>query len=182
MENADKRLLSDDAIELALLGAIDTATSDFTSDICNKQRHLQLSSTWHYLTHCVNLSVFWPPHQTGRTSNCGAQFPQSPCCRRCRNRCLSSRPCPWAATLHCPGTYPPRRPHESKSLCWDPAQSCNDTHARFSSDNLIHRDQSADSQRCVKNFIYLPWLSVLCRRGFILRAGISFWGDSCWAD
>ena len=33
VENADNRLRRDDAIELALLGAIDTVASDFTSDI-----------------------------------------------------------------------------------------------------------------------------------------------------
>lgn len=38
VENADKRLRRDDAMELALLGATDTAASDFTSDICNRQR------------------------------------------------------------------------------------------------------------------------------------------------
>lgn len=64
-----------------------------------------------------------------------------------------------------------------------PAPKHRHTHTGFSTYNLIHRDQSADSQRCVGgDFIYLLWLSVLCRRGFILRAGISFWGDSCWAD
>lgn len=29
---------------------------------------------------------------------------------------------------------------------------------------------------------YLPWFSVLCRRGFILRAGTSFWGGSFRVD
>lgn len=33
VENADKRLRRDDAVELAVLGATDAAASDFTSDI-----------------------------------------------------------------------------------------------------------------------------------------------------
>ena len=37
-ENADKRLRRDDAIEFVLLGATDTVASDFTSDICDRQR------------------------------------------------------------------------------------------------------------------------------------------------
>lgn len=87
----------------------------------------------------------------GHRSSCGERFPLNVCCHHCHNRCLSSRPCPSAERLHCPGTCQPRWPHESKSFCWDPALSCTkaDTVA-FSCDNLIHRDQSTESQRCVK--------------------------------
>ena len=37
MEKADRRLRSEEAMELALLGVTDTAASDFTSDICDDQ-------------------------------------------------------------------------------------------------------------------------------------------------
>lgn len=38
VEKADKRLRRDDAMELALLGATDTAAPDFISDICSRHR------------------------------------------------------------------------------------------------------------------------------------------------
>lgn len=41
-EKADRRLRRDDATELALLGVTDTAASDFTSEICNKQEKHKL--------------------------------------------------------------------------------------------------------------------------------------------
>lgn len=123
----------------------------------------------------------------GHRSNCGAQFPPSFYCRHCHSRCPSSQLCPLAETLHCPGTYQPRWPRDSRSFCWDPARSCTKapTHTLVLAVTIYFTDVNAKIHRGVfkkkkrKEVIYLLWLSVLCRRGFIRRAGISFWGDSC---
>lgn len=138
VENADKRLRNDDATELALLGATETAASDFTSDICNRKKKFQMlvltaqehiGITWPIIwAWCV----LWPPHQTGHTSNCGAPFPLSSCCHRCHSRCLRCQRCPSARRRHCPGTYQPRSPHESRSFWWDLALSCTKAQTHFS--------------------------------------------------
>lgn len=120
-----------------------------------------------------SVRTHWPPHQTGRTSSCDAPFPGSSCCRRCHNHCPRSPPCPWWETRRCPGTYPPSWPRERRLFYWNSALSW--TEKRHSVGTLqTHAQRWASA--------YLPWLSVLCRRGFILRAGTSVWGDSFQVD
>lgn len=140
MEKADKRLRRDDAIELALLRAIFAADSDFTSDTCNRIKLILSDSSELTGPATYTRRAFSPPHQTGRRSNCGARFPPRPPRRRrhhhhrrrrCRNHCLSSRPCPSAGRRRCRGTYRPRWPHESSWLCRDPAPGCKRRHTCF---------------------------------------------------
>lgn len=123
--------------------------------------------TWH---------VLWPPHQMGHMSNCDALFPGSSCCRHCHNHCPHSPPCPWWEKRHCPGTYQPSWPHESRLFCWNSTLSC--TKKQHTVGQL--KTLQIHAQRWASK--YLPWFSVLCRRGFILRAGTSFWGDSFQVD
>lgn len=161
-------------MELALLGVTDRAASDLTSNAWETTS--QDGFTGRMGDSVWTQRVLWPPHQTGRTSNCDAPFPRSSCCRRCHNHCLHSLPCPWWEKRHCPGTYQPSWPHERRLLCWNSALSC--TKKQHTVGRL--RTQQIHAQRWANT--YLPWFSVLCRRGFILRAGTSFWGDSCQVD
>lgn len=68
-EKADKRLRREEAMEVAILGAIDTAASDFTSDICKKNTNSMSPRA----EERIGIERSWtcppPPCQTGHTSN-----------------------------------------------------------------------------------------------------------------
>lgn len=104
--------------------------SHLISTTVRKKKKFSLKDLWEQ--QCIGIAwptvrpwrFLWPPHQTGRMSSCGAQFPLSFCCRRCHNRCLSSRLYPLTWRPRCPGTYQPRWTRGSRAFSWHPALSC----------------------------------------------------------
>ncbi len=199
VENADKRLRREDAIELVLLGVTDTAASDFTSEIWKKKNKKEKDNI-KVPTAQQHIGIMWPELlKTDVWSNLHIRrdirvtvvhsFHRAPAVvaviiAACALSCVHRQAHSAVQVLLSPAGHIRVRRFARIWLRAARTRTHTHTHTHFSFKlwQFISLRSICTFTEVCKNFIYLPWLSVLCRSGFILRAGISFWGDSCWAE